>query len=361
MASAMNFNAMPVFKRSIDSPANSHNENGGAARRKPPTSYDVAKVAGVSQSAVSRAFSQGASISKKTRAAVMEAAGALDYRPNAIARSLIRRRSDIVGLVMADLTNPFYPEVLVKFTEQLQAIGKRVLLFTVPPNHSIDDTLPQVLQYQVGGVVITSATMSSAMAEICQRFNVPVVLFNRSVAVDSVSAVCCDNSSGAKAIVDFFIARGRRRLGFLSGDTDASTNIEREAGFRRRAAEHGIHAIETVAGGFSYEGGYKAALEIMARRPRPDALFAANDVMALGALDALRYQLGLDVPKDVAVIGFDDISAAAWPSYKLTTFRQPIDRMVAETIRVLGEEIEGEDRGGRTIQIAGRLIERGSA
>ena len=352
---------MPATKRSVDSPADNRNESGGAGQRKPPTSYDVARAAGVSQSAVSRAFSEGASISKRTRAAVMEAAAALNYRPNAIARSLIRQRSDIVGLVMADLTNPFYPEVLVKFTERLQAIGKRVLLFTVPPNQSIDQTLPEVLQYQVGGVVVTSATMSSATAEVCKRFNVPVVLFNRSVAVDSVSSVCCDNSNGARAIVDHFVARGRRRLGFLSGDTDASTNIEREAGFRRRAAEHGIDAIETVVRGFSYEGGYKAALEIMARRPRPDALFAANDVMALGALDALRYQLGLVVPKDVAVIGFDDISAAAWPSYQLTTFRQPINRMVTETIRVLSEEIEGEDRGGRTIQIAGRLVERGSA
>jgi DNA-binding LacI/PurR family transcriptional regulator len=310
---------------------------------------------------VSRAFSESGSISKRTRQTVLEAAAAIGYRPNAIARSLIRQRSDIVGLVMADMTNPFYPEILVKFTEQLRAMGKQVLLFTVPPHCSIDDALPQVLQYQVGGVVITSATVSSAMAEVCQRFNVPVVLFNRSVAVDGISAVCCDNAGGARAIVDHFVGRGRRRLGFLSGDAGASTNIERESSFRRRATEHGILSVAMAKGNFSYEGGYKAAVEIMARHPRPDALFAANDVMALGAMDALRYELHLEVPRDVAVIGFDDISAAAWPSYRLTTFRQPTNRMVAETIRILHVEPESNDTRGRIIHIAGRLIVRGSA
>ena len=168
--------------------------------RKKTSSNDVARVARVSQSTVSRVFSQSDAVTQKTKDKVLAAARKLGYKPNAIARSLITRRTDIVGIVMADITNPFYPTVLEKLTQRLQSTGRRALLFNVNPDRDVDDTLPLLLQYQVDAIVITSATISSEMTDECVRLGTPVILFNRYVPGVQVSAVSCDNVAGGRLV-----------------------------------------------------------------------------------------------------------------------------------------------------------------
>ncbi len=180
--------------------------------KKAATSFDVARVAGVSRSAVSRTFTAGASVSTDMRARVMEAAEQLSYRPNAIARSLITQRSNIVGLVVAEITNPFYSAVLETISEKLQQNGQHVLLFSVAQAHDIDQALPALLQYQVDGVIITSALFSSEVVYRCAEVGRPVVLFNRYVPGAGVSAVCTDNVGGGRMIADEMIDAGYRRL-----------------------------------------------------------------------------------------------------------------------------------------------------
>ena len=326
---------------------------------KPVTARELARQLGVSQSTISRAYSRHASISPSMRARVLEAAGALRYRPNVIARSLTTRRSNIVGIVMATMTNPFYPEMLEQLAKALQQIGLQTLLFHVPPGQEVDSELPLLMQYQVEAVVIASATISSAMAREWTATGRPAVLINRTVPGALLTTVSCDNVAGAREIAGYLLGRGHRRLAYVSGKRDTSTNVERERGFRGRLYELGMELHACVAGEeYSYASGYRAALELARRRP--DAVFFANDIMAVGGMDAFRHECGMRVPEDVAVVGFDDIPMASWPSYRLTTVQQPLARMVEAAVQFLAETLGGRATEPRTHIIPGALIERAS-
>lgn len=325
------------------------------------TSHEVARIAGVSQSTVSRAFNREGMVSKATLKRIRTAAEKLGYRPNELARSLISRKSNMIGIVMGDILNPFYPAVLNEFTQRLQDLGRHVLLFSVPAGKDVDDVLPQMLQYQVAGVVITSATLSSHMAKIIGESGTPVVLFNRTVYGNAVSSVCCANEQGGREVAQVLVEAGHRRFGLIGGLADTSTHIERRRAFARELQRHGVESFAEETGGNSYEGGFAAAMRLLSRPERPTALFCISDIMAIGALDAARKDLGLSVPADVSIVGFDDIPAAAWPNYGLTTVQQPVDVMVREAISILERRIDGGESEPVTVRVPGRLIRRSSA
>ncbi|WP_419760363.1 LacI family DNA-binding transcriptional regulator [Acidisoma sp.] len=324
----------------------------------PVTARELARHLGVSQSTVSRAFSRHASIAPAMRERVMEAAGALGYQPNVIARSLSTKRSNIVGIVMASMTNPFYPELLEQLSRALQRAGLQTLLFHAPPGEDVDSQLPLLLQYQVDAVVIASATVSSAMALEWTQTGRPAVLFNRTVPGAGVTTVSCDNLAGGRDVADLLVSLGRRRIAYVAGRSDTSTNADREHGFTQRLNQLGV-ALHARSGGeeYGYEHGYRATLELAAKRP--DAVFYANDITALGGMDALRQELGLAVPEDVAVVGYDDIPMAAWPSYGLTTVRQPVQAMIEATVACLAADMSGPGDAQMHV-IGGPLIERAS-
>lgn len=323
------------------------------------TSRQLARALGISQSTISRAYSQDASISPAMRARVLDAARELGYQPNVIARSLTTRRSNIVGIVMATMTNPFYPEMLEQLAIGLQRIGLQTLLFNVPPGQEVDSELPLLMQYQVEAVVIASATISSEMARVWTATGRPAVLINRTVPDAGATTVSCDNEAGAREIADYLVAHGHRRLAYVSGKQNTSTNVERERGFRGRLRELGLDVFACVAGReYSYASGYAAALELAPSRP--DAVFFANDIMALGGMDAFRHECGMRVPEDISIVGFDDIPMANWPSYRLTTVQQPLARMVEATVQCLRLALSGRTAEPTTHLIPGTLIERAS-
>lgn len=323
------------------------------------TSIDVARVAGVSQSTVSRTFGSGAKVSAESREKVLTAARELGYKPNVIARSLITHRTNIIGIVMADFTNPFYTNILEKLTQELHGIGLQVLLFNVAPDQDIDDMLPLVLQYQVDAIVITSATLSSEMADECARLGTPVILFNRYIPGANASAVSCDNVAGGRQAADLLLEAGYRRLAYVAGKEHTSTNVDREQGFSDRMREQGQSDWIREPGAYTYESGHRAALRLLERDDPPEGVFVANDIMALGVIDRAR-ELGIAVPDELAVIGFDDIPAASWPAYSLTTIRQPVNRMIEATLELLIERIEEPQAEPVSKFLAGVLIERDS-
>ena len=332
-----------------------------AEQSKKVTSMQVARLAGVSQSAVSRTFTPGASVSEKMRRRVLEATRKLGYQPNAIARSLITRRSNMVGIVIANITtNPFYPDVLDALSRRFQERGQRVMLFVVTRDQSLDDILPQLFEYQVDGILITAATLSSEMAQECERLGTPVTLFNRYVLGTSASWVCCDNEEGGRMVARLFLDAGHERPAFLTGSEDTSTSVDRERGFTDYLQEHGVMPLREV-GHYTYRWAYEATLRLLDCPERPDAIFCANDIMAIGALEAIRSGRGLRVPEDVSVIGFDDISMAAWPSYNLTTIRQPVVPMMDESVEVLLRRVEDPEAPFVNRLIPGDLVVRGSA
>ncbi len=324
------------------------------------TSNDVARLAGVSQSTVSRIFTPGASVSPKTREKVLAAAQQLGYKPNAIARSLITQSTNIIGFVMANMTSPFYPYVLEKFTRRLQAMGKQVLLFTAEPNQDIDDILSTVLQYQVDALIITSTTLSSIMAEECAKNGTPVILFNRYVVGAKTSAVCCDNVAGGQRVADFLLDTGHQRLAYIAGNPNTSTNVDRQRGFFEGLQARGYSQRLIEQGSYSYESGYECAKRLLEQANPPDAIFCASDVIAQGALDAARFDLGLKIPDDLSIIGFDDTPGSSWPAYDLTTMRQPVNRMIEVTLDLLQERFETPNLDPVLKFLPGTLVERGS-
>ena len=325
------------------------------------TSLQVAKKAGVSQSAVSRVFTPGASASRATIDKVKKAANDLGYRPNVLARAMVSGKSRIIGVVVAYLENQFYPEALERLSNSLQAKGYHVLIFMAGKNmQSLDGVVEEILDYQVDGIVAASVAMSSTLAERCKFAGVPMVLFNRSQDLPSMSAVTSDNVAGGRKVAEFLISGNHKKIGYISGWEGASTQRDREAGFISCLANSGFTLHNRQVGNFVMEEAKEATRKMFSSDP-PDAVFVANDHMALAVMDTLRYELGLKIPQDVSVIGYDDVPASAWPAYDLTTVRQPVNKMVQETVEILIEKINNTEIKPRRVKIDGPLIIRGSA
>ncbi|WP_299636555.1 LacI family DNA-binding transcriptional regulator [uncultured Ruegeria sp.] len=329
------------------------------------TSLQVAQLAGVSQSAVSRVFTPGASVSKKTEEKVRKAAAELGYRPNILARAMVSGKSRIIGLVVAYLDNYFYPEALEKLSNALQEQGYHVLIFMASRTAgNIDDVMEEILDYQVDGVILASVAMSSDIATRCQQAGVPVVLFNRSQDIDGITSVTSDNYAGGRKVAEFFIAAGHRRIAYIAGWQGASTQRDREAGFRAALSGAGQELYAHDIGEFHTENARLAARRMFDVEPlkRPDAVFVANDHMALAVMDVIRFELGMRVPEDVSVVGYDDVPQAGWLAYNLTTIRQRANLMVSETVDALLDHIEKPTAAAaRKVAIDGPLIVRTSA
>jgi DNA-binding LacI/PurR family transcriptional regulator len=332
-----------------------------APRRSRVTVKDLARQLGMSVATVSRAFYDDAVIAPETREKVLSKASEIGYQPNPLARGLITKSSRIVGVVVSDITNPFYPEVLTSLTEALQNVGFNVMLVVEQPNRPQDDGLRVVLSYHPDIIVILATTMSSGASEACRRAVTPVIFFNRHASDQHSYSVTCDNLQGGRNVADFLLDLGLRRLGFVAGKPDASTNLDRWTGFAERCAERGVSPVSTQGNTFSYQDGYAAAKELLGRPDRPEALFCANDILAVGAIDAARREYGLRLPEDLSVVGFDDIAMASWPSYDLTTIRQPVEAMVAATIALAVDLTRGEAAPVSAQRLPGRLMVRTTA
>lgn len=316
-------------------------------RRTRVTSVDVARHAGVSQSAVSRALSpQGTGVSDALRARVRASAATLGYRPNAHARSLISGRSRIVALLFSYLDNPFYALALERLCAGLQAQGYHALVFLEPDTTAgVERAVADLLDYRVDGIITASVELSSQLTDEAHAFGIPVVMFNRVREDPRLSSVTADNVAGGRMAARHLLSLGRERLAVLAGWEGASTNRDREWGFGAELRDRGAALFARAVGHFDLARAAQAAREMFDVAPdrRPDALFVTNDYMAFPTLGVLRHELGLRVPGDVAVMGFDDVPLAAAPEYDLTTLRQPVGQMVDHAIRILLAELDGAE------------------
>lgn len=320
------------------------------------TANDVAKLAGVSQSSVSRVYFEGASVSPKTRRKVLEAANELGYRPNEFARSLITNRTKIIGLVMKGVENPFYPQVLKQFTSTFKSWGYSILFVHTNNDEIQKDDIEILLNYNVAAVIITDASLSLSATEDFKKHQIPLVLFNRKIEHNEFYSVCCNNVKASREIANYFIAEGCSDLAYISGNADTSTSREREIGFTSVLKENHI-TYKKYSSDYTYEGGYHIAMDIVAKKQVPAGFFVANDIMALGVLDALR-ESAIMIPLETKVIGFDNIDMASWPTYNLTTWVQPINEMVEKTVEYLMDEIASYTGYAENIEIDGELIVR---
>ena len=324
------------------------------------TSLDVARRAGVSQSAVSRVFS-GASASKSTTAKVRKAAEELRYRPNPLARAMITGKSRIIGLVVAYLDNQFYPLALERLSASLQAKGYHILVFLASnAEQDITKVMQELLDYQVDGIITASVAISNDLTARCAAEGIPLVMFNRGQDGSGISSVTSANMVGGRRVAEFLLAGGHKRIAHIAGWQGSSTGRDRQRGFLDGLAAAGAGPIDVIDGMYDRDVAAAAAQRLVSRPAPPDAIFVGNDHMAFAVMDQVR-RMGVSIPADLSVVGYDDVPLAAWGAYDLTTVRQPVNRMVEATVETLLAQIEDPARPAQKVEIDGPLIVRTSA
>ena len=324
-----------------------------------PTSHDVARLAGVSQPTVSRGLRDDPIVSVKTRRRIREAAAQLGYVPSRRGRSLSTRDTGHVAIVVSDLGNPFYMEAVEHLHREFDRVGVRVVVLT-----DVTDRPPSaeaLLDGSIDGVVLTTTQLGSALPGELARRGLPVVLFNRATDGPGVDTCSSENHSGARAVAVELASLGHTRIGAILGPQDTSTGRDREAGFRTGLAELGLALPDVLVrrGEFSFAAGRRGLQELWTDARPPTAIFCANDVIALGVLDAARG-LGIDVPGALTVVGFDDIAMAAWQVFSLTTVRQDLPAMAVTVQSLLMERVAHPDVAPRHIVVPTAIVRRAS-
>lgn len=329
-------------------------------RKGRPTIYDVARLAGVSTATVSRALNGKGQIAPATRRTIDEAVEQLGYRPNTIARSLVTRSTQTIALLLPDITNPFYAELVAGIQDQVLAEGHTMLLCTTESDPEREERYLSLLHAkQVDGALVDGLVLPPDRIARFVREGFPIVCLDRDVDSVSVPLVQVDNRLGARLATEHLLALGHTRIGHVAGAEELRISEERVAGYRQALADGGIEPDPALVavGSFTEEGGHRAALQLLERGVT--AVFAANDLSALGVVNALTER-ALRVPADVSVVGFDDVRLSAFTSPPLTTIHQPAREIAELATRLLLELSSGREVHQQLHLLEPRLVVRGS-
>ncbi|SDU32867.1 LacI family DNA-binding transcriptional regulator [Stappia sp. ES.058] len=319
---------------------------------------DVAELAGVSRTAVSRAFTPGASVSAETKAKVYAAAEKLGYQVNNLARGLLTSRTGLVALIAAEIQSPYRASLLAALSSRLQETGKvGMLINTDRSDESVARALQKAISYRTEAAIILSGMPDASLAEICLRNGMRLVFINREEERPGALRIHLDDAVAGRQAFVSLAAAGCKRPAFASSMAGTPSLVARGVGFRAMAAEAGVQIVECASGMTSYRTGLDVGTQLLTMADRPDGIFCATDLIACGVVDAARQRFKLRVPEDVSVIGFDDIEQAAWESYSLTTFRQPIDEIADAAVTYLSEAPNDEPQ---TVTLSSRMVWRGS-
>lgn len=323
------------------------------------TLKDVAKRAGVSRSAVSRTYTEGASVSEKTRAKVEKAANALGYSPNALASSLTTGRTKLIGLVSNNFHNPIFLEVFDRFTKGLQARGLRPLLVNLTDEVSPENSIRMLRAYSVDGVIVASSTLPASFAEGFRDAGVPVVhSFGRQSPSPKVNVLGIDNIEAGRLAAQTLLDRGYARVAFLGGPKAATSTQDRFAGFAEVTKAAGVEMTVSYASNYSFDAG-RAEMQRLLQSTTAEAYFCGDDVLSIGALSAIQ-SAGLCVPQDIGIIGLNDMEMAAWANINLTTIRNPIAQIIASSIELIEASLNDDSRYPEARLFACEVVERGT-
>ncbi|MCK7615061.1 LacI family DNA-binding transcriptional regulator [Roseibium sediminicola] len=324
------------------------------------TLKEVAELAGVSRSAVSRTFTPGASVSAKTREKVEKAAAELGYSPSLIARSLATNRTKLIGLVANNFQNPAFLDVFDLFTSALQERGLRPLLVNLSEETSPQQSLNLLRQYSVDGVIVASSTLPPSFAAAFQEAGIPVVhTFGKHQGDTPVHVVGIDNVQCGAMAARCLAERLYRTTALLGGPETATSTQDRAKGFLTEAEKLGLRVVKVCyAETYSYEAGRQAMHAVLAD-DAVEAVFCGDDLIAIGAIDAARAA-GRQVPEDIGILGFNDIAMAGWDAYALTTIRQPIRDIIMSSVELVVAMVEAPASGPEIRLFPCSVIERGS-
>jgi len=322
-----------------------------------PTIHDVARRARVSKSLVSMVTRGEDGVSAEKREAILEAIEELNYRPNVMARSLVERRTRILGVMISNLRNPFFGGVVSGIQARAAELGYRVLFNTGDRKSDLEEqAIESLLELSVDGLVLASPRVSDETIAHAAR-SVPVVVLNRNPVDDSSDSVTNDNIAGARLAVEHCVSFGHGNIALITGGDSAAAQVRRE-GYLRAMREFDLaeHTL-TVDGAHTEEGGYRGAQALLKMKPLPTAIFASNDLCAIGAMNALE-EAGLSIPDDVSLVGYDNTSLAALRHIELTSIDQPGADMGRSAVDRLSERINGERTAPRHDVVAPSLVVR---
>lgn len=306
------------------------------------TLQDVAKRAGVSKSAVSRTFTPGASVSSSMRARVEKAAEELGYFPNVLASSLTTGRTKLIGLISNNFTNPFFLEIFDAFTRALQEADLRPLLLNLSDEADADKSLTKLRQYSVDGVIVASSTLPPQFATMFQEAGLPVVhAFGWSSPIPGTAFAGIDNAAAGRLAAETLMARRYAHVGFLGGPKQATTTQERFLGFQSTLVARGLNPAVHFAADYSYGAGYEA-MKAALHQGHVEAWFCGDDVIAVGALHAARAAR-VNVPRDLGLLGLNDMAIAGWSEIELTTIVQPLHAIVGAAVELIQSRIADPD------------------
>ena len=326
-------------------------------KAKLPTSSSVAKLAGVSQSAVSRCFTKGASISNRTKLRVIEAAKKLGYKPQTFStNSLSLDEGGLVGVILPYITNRYYPEVLIELHEALRVSGYRILLITTDDGEELDDNLIQPYLKEKLVAIVSATKPTDAFVENCLAKQIQLIAFNRNWKIPTLSSVACDHKYGGEAAAEHFVNNGHTKIGMVEGPIGSFVSEERCKGFKNYLNNLDKIKLFHERGNFTYEGGVDSANKLL--KNNITALFCADDIMAFGCVDYIKKNTKLNIPEEIEVIGYDDISSANWHSYNLTTIRQPVRQMSKLVTQIIDDNIKDPELEPINHLIQGKFIYR---
>jgi DNA-binding LacI/PurR family transcriptional regulator len=295
---------------------------------------------------------------------VLKAAAQLGYQVNFLAQGLNRRRSQLIGVVVAHISNPFRSSLLEALLAEIQERGYQALVKEIRPGDELDDTMRSFTQYRVSGVIITSGQPPEELVRECLQFSIPVVGINRQIDQPKVDVVCSDNHTGARLAAEQLISVGCQSIGWLNYKHSTWSGLDREKGFKSALKvwlENRDHQyIDIQAEGNEYDGGFLAANQLVASGQRLDGVFCATALMACGFLDGMR-QRGLDAPRDFHIIGFDNTPLAAQYSYRLTTIDHDIVETAKQALWCLETRANNEELAQRKVSIPVTLLSRQSS
>lgn len=332
-----------------------------------PTLEEVGAAAGVSRATVSRVINASPKVSPEARRAVERAIGRLGYVPNRAARTLVTRRTDAIALVISEpetrvFEDPFFAAVVRGISSALASTELQVVLVIAQGEHEHEKVERYLRQGHVDGVVLVSLHGEDSLPRTLARQGLPTVLFGRPRGDPHVAYVDADNRGGSRQAVEYLLSLGRRHVATITGPLDMSAGVDRFDGYVDALRAAGIKSVKRLVhqGDFGDESGYRAMSAMLDGATPLDAVFAANDLMAAGALRALRAA-GRRVPEDVAVIGFDDAPLARHTDPPLTTVRQPVDEMSRAMADLLLAQIAGDAGRAGHVVCPTTLIRRGTA
>lgn len=316
-------------------------------------------LAGVSQTTVSRVLQNRNNVREETRAKVLRVLEETGYVANQQARSMRMRKSGNIGVVTGRIKNPFYPELLSGLAQSVASTDHRMVLWTADSPTGDAAAIEAIQSGSIEGLIFTTATTDSPVLDRALKLNLPIVLTNRSIRGIQCDQVTSDNVSGGRRVARYFRKHGRSRMAVVGGLENISTGKERREGFFAQCEEDAISLAPELQlmCDFTHEDARRVGLEILQKADRPDAVFCVNDLIAFGVRDAAEV-LGIRVPEDLWIVGFDNIESSAWDRMSLTTVAQPISEMAAISLDLLLKRIEDPARPFEHQKFLGDLIPR---